>query len=92
MTGKAVPEGALFYASSKRRRIVPITPELRTAVETTAKAIRAMLATGRTPPPVNDERCRACSLHDLCQPEALADAADPARLAALHNALFDPDA
>lgn len=29
MTGKAVAEGALFYAKSKRRRVVSITPELR---------------------------------------------------------------
>jgi CRISPR-associated exonuclease Cas4 len=48
-----------------------------------------MLATGTTPPPVNDERCRACSLRDLCQPEALAHAD---QLGALRRALFDPDA
>jgi CRISPR-associated exonuclease Cas4 len=29
MTGRTVPEGALYYASSKRRRVVAITPELR---------------------------------------------------------------
>lgn len=89
MSGKPVPEGALFYATSKRRRVVPITPELRAAVEATATAIRAMLSAGRSPPPVNDERCRACSLRDLCQPEALADKAE---LVALHDALFDPEA
>jgi CRISPR-associated exonuclease Cas4 len=89
MSGKPVPEGSLFYASSKRRRIVPITSELRDAVETATREIRAMLATGTTPPPVNDERCRACSLRDLCQPEALAHAD---QLGALRRALFDPDA
>ncbi len=89
MSGKPVPEGALFYASSKRRRVVPITSELRDAVETATREIRAMLATGTTPPPVNDERCRACSLRDLCQPEALAHAD---QLGALRRALFDPDA
>jgi CRISPR-associated exonuclease Cas4 len=25
------------------------------------------------PPPVNDARCKECSLKDICQPEALAD-------------------
>jgi len=35
MTGRAVSEGALFYASSRRRRVVPITTKLRTqAIET----------------------------------------------------------
>ena len=89
MTGKPVPEGALFYASSKRRRVVPITPELREAVETAAREIRTMLAAVRTPPALNDERCRACSLRDLCQPEALAHAG---QLASLKRTLFDPDA
>jgi CRISPR-associated exonuclease Cas4 len=32
MTGRSVPEGALYYASSKRRRVVAITPELRALV------------------------------------------------------------
>ncbi len=89
MSGRPVPEGALYYATSKRRRAVPITPALRAAVENAAAEIRAMLAAGHTPPPVNDERCRACSLHDLCQPEALSHAAE---MAFLRDALFDPDA
>jgi CRISPR-associated exonuclease Cas4 len=89
MSGRPVPEGALYYATSKRRRAVPITPALRAAVENAAAEIRAMLAAGRTPPPVNDERCRACSLRDLCQPEALSHAAE---MASLRDALFDPDA
>jgi CRISPR-associated exonuclease Cas4 len=89
MSGKPVPEGALFYATSKRRRVVPITPALRTTVETATAEIRAMLASGQTPPPVNDERCHACSLRELCQPTALSRTAE---LDALHQALFDPDA
>jgi len=89
MSGRAVPEGALFYATSKRRRVVPITPALRTAVETATAEIRAMLTNGQTPPPVNDERCRACSLFDLCQPAALSHGTD---LDQLHQTLFDPDA
>ena len=46
MTGKAVPEGALYYASSRRRRVVPITAALRQDVEDTAQAVRRMLASG----------------------------------------------
>lgn len=89
MTGRPVPEGALFYASSKRRRVVPITPELRVEVAAATSAIRNMLASGRTPPPVNDERCHACSLRDLCQPGALA--AQDLQSVIARN-LFDPDA
>lgn len=86
MTGRAVPEGALFYASSKRRRVVAITAELREQVGQTAAAVRAMLEGGRLPPPTSDaRRCHGCSLRDRCQPEALA------RLAAgADGDAFDP--
>ena len=73
MLGQPVLKGAIFHASSHRRREVAITPELRQRVTETAEAIRAMLASGKLPPPVNDSRCKECSLKDICQPEAVAD-------------------
>lgn len=88
MTGKVVPEGALFYASSRRRRVVPITQRLRTEVEAAVAEVRALLAAGNVPPPVNDERCRACSLIELCQPQALAARAAQADA---RRHLFDPE-
>lgn len=72
MLGRPVTCGAIYHASSRRRREVAITPALRALVIETAEAIRAMLADGRLPPPVNDARCRECSLIELCQPAALA--------------------
>jgi len=91
MTGKVVNEGAIFYASSKRRRVVPITPELREQVTQTAQAIREMLGNTCLPPPLVAEqaarRCKACSLLERCQPQAVS-----AALVAAHAALFDPDA
>lgn len=91
MTGETVNEGALYYASSKRRRIVPITTQLRTAVVQTADAIRKMLVSGKLPTPLRGEqaarRCKACSLQDRCQPQAT-----PAGLLCARAALFDPDA
>ena len=91
MTGKTVNEGALYYATSKRRRVVPITAQLRTEVAQTADAIRQMLASGELPPPLVAEqaakRCKACSLQERCQPQAT-----HAGLNAARAALFDPDA
>ena len=75
MLGRPVPKGAIFHASSHRRREVAITPELRRLVIDTAKAIRAMLASGILPPPVNDSRCKECSLKEICQPDAIANRA-----------------
>ncbi len=89
MTGRAVPEGALFYASSKRRRVVAITPELRALVGHTALAVREMLLAGTLPPPTTDtRRCKGCSLRERCQPEALSRLHDGAAA----RQLFDPDA
>lgn len=87
MTGKPVPVGAIFHASSKRRREVMITDALKQSVVSTIIAIRACLASGRLPPPANDERCRGCSLFDRCQPEALAAREKRQRLA---TTLFQP--
>ena len=92
MTGQAVPEGALYYASSKRRRLVAITPELRARVADTVAAVRAMLRVAKLPPPlIGDlaaQRCKGCSLRERCQPEAAASTA----LLAARAKLFDPDA
>jgi len=91
MLGKPVHEGALYYASSKRRRVVRITPQLRADVARTAGPGRQMLASGQLPPPLMGEqaarRCKACSLIDRCQPHAT-----HAGVAAARAALYDPDA
>lgn len=68
MTGKPVLAGALFYASSKRRRAVKIDTELRARVETAAAAVRGMLDGAVLPAPTFDKRCDKCSLRELCQP------------------------
>jgi CRISPR-associated exonuclease Cas4 len=88
MTGRTVPEGALFYGETKRRIVVLFDVELRKLTETTALAFGALLAEGRTPPPVwRAERCRACSLLDLCRPKAMAKSALGFRNRALTAAL-----
>lgn len=92
MTHRHVPEGAIFYASSQRRRAVPITEALRAQVADTRAAVAAQLASGRLPPPLSGElaaqRCGGCSLHERCQPEASQSAA----LTEARRRLFEPDA
>ena len=85
MLGVTVSLGAIYHASSRRRREVAFTPELRGVVEATVNAVRQMIEQGVLPPPVNDERCRACSLIDACQPAALTDIA---RLKHMQDELF----
>lgn len=75
MTGMPVSRGAIFHFSSRRRREVLIDQALREAVEAAVRSVRALLAATALPAPVNDKRCRECSLKALCQPGALADRA-----------------
>jgi CRISPR-associated exonuclease Cas4 len=93
MTGKPVPQGALFYAETKRRLIVPFDAELRRLTEETALQFGALLAADRTPPAIyRADRCRACSLIELCRPKAGAKSALGFRARAIDAALDDGEA
>jgi CRISPR-associated exonuclease Cas4 len=70
MVGTEIPEGALFYARTRKRTPVPFTAELRRLTEQSAARLHALLAGGTTPPPVNDARCERCSLAPACLPRA----------------------
>lgn len=67
-----VPEGSIFYHSSRRRTKVAFTEELRSLVERTTHAVREILVALQIPPPVHDARCRHCSLNDSCLPAIVA--------------------
>jgi len=91
MTGRPVPEGAIYYASSKRRRPVVVDDALRASVQRTAAAVRQMLAAETLPAPLTADlarqRCGGCSLNDRCQPLAGASTS----MALLRAQLFNPD-
>ncbi len=72
MLERPVPKGAIYYHASRRRREVNFTPELRALTKQIIQETRAMLLSGHTPPPVNDARCRDCSLLRVCMPEVIA--------------------
>jgi len=88
MLCKPVTKGAIYHASSRRRRDVDIDAGLRALVLRTTEAVRATIQNGTLPPPVNDERCTHCSLKDICQPEVMDDRKAQARL---REKLFDAD-
>jgi CRISPR-associated exonuclease Cas4 len=73
MTSSAVPEGALFYAETKRRLTIPFDANLRHLTEQVIADLQVVFDSRDTPPPtVRRERCRACSLLELCRPDAVA--------------------
>lgn len=69
MLGQPVPEGALFYGQPRRRERVVFDTALRAMTEALAADLRALLAAGGLPPPLDhDPRCRSCSLVGICRP------------------------
>lgn len=90
MTGLRVPEGAIYYAASKRRHVVTIDDSRRRAVEGAVASVRHMLRAKTMPAPLTgalaESRCAHCSLRDRCQPLLGRD-----DLASARARLFDPD-
>jgi len=71
---------------------VPFDPELRDLTEATALQFGRLLAEGRTPPAVyKAERCRSCSLIDLCRPKATVRSALNFRSRLIEAALNDAE-
>lgn len=76
MTGQSVPEGALFYGETRRRVEVSFDEALRKLTIDTIAGLVRLFQANKTPPPTEDvKRCRACSLEELCQPDAVRRAA-----------------
>ena len=72
MLGRPVPEGALFYGETRRRKAVAFDTDLRNLTFDTITATRALLLARKTPvAEYQSRRCDACSLIELCQPRLL---------------------
>lgn len=71
----AVPAGAVYYAKTRRRRIVPLTPELRQLTLSTIAAVLALLQAEKVPAAELRPQCEGCSMHQTCLPEITSSAA-----------------
>lgn len=89
MFGAPVERGALYWHGSRERREIEFTDALRSRVERVAADLHEMMTGSTLPPPVNDERCRDCSLRESCLPHVVA-AKGRSRKAALE--LFEVEA
>jgi CRISPR-associated exonuclease Cas4 len=90
MTGHSVSEGALYYATTKRRVAIPFDAALRQLTIETIAQLRDVFATQKTPPAqYRADRCRACSLIELCRPKAASKPAAAWRKRMLTSLLDD---
>lgn len=74
MYGTHIPEGAIFYISSHRRKAVELTDELRDKVRQTVTALTEVQRRLTVPAAQYTAKCRKCSLYDLCMPQGIRSA------------------
>ena len=66
-----IPEGALFYGKTKRRKEIVFDRELRGITENTAIRLHKLVESGITPLPIYEKhKCDNCSLFELCCPKS----------------------
>lgn len=68
MLGRPVRQGSVYHAASRRRRVVAFEPDLRVRTEGAIAGVRALIASGKIPPPVLTPRCHGCSFESDCLP------------------------
>jgi CRISPR-associated exonuclease Cas4 len=78
MLAAKVPAGAVFYGTSRRRREVVFSEDLRHATIRTIQDVRSLFQAGATPAPTSHrERCSGCSMIDVCLPDLYDRPDDP---------------
>jgi len=88
MYGLPVPAGAIYEAGAHARREVVLGDELRGLCRRTIVQVRRLLARAELPPPTDQpQRCRSCSLLDICLPEVVRDRA---LIESLQRRLYTP--
>jgi CRISPR-associated exonuclease Cas4 len=71
MLSVSVPSGAIFYGRTRRRLDVSFDEALRKETEEAAEQARKLIASGMTPHPVYEKRCKSCSLIGECMPKTV---------------------
>ncbi len=64
-----IPEGALFYGKTRRRKEIKFDCELRNLTIKTAENLHKLISSGITPDAEYTKQCDNCSLKELCMPK-----------------------
>ena len=63
-----IPEGAVYYGQTRRRKKVAFSEELRQQVRAALEEMHQYFARGTTPRAKMTRACKSCSMVELCQP------------------------
>ena len=64
-----IPQGYLYYGENRRRSCVTFSDELRDEVQKMSAEMHDLFKKGYTPKAKYGNRCKACSLENLCVPK-----------------------
>lgn len=70
-----IEKGAIYWHASRERKEVVFTETMRAHLEEVVVAVHEMIAGHHVPPPVNDKRCKDCSLKESCLPHVVGNEA-----------------
>lgn len=71
MLNLEIPRGALFYGKTRRRLDVEFDEALRGETRDIAKRLHAFVEKAITPKADYSDKCKACSLLDICMPKMM---------------------
>ncbi|MBU2514678.1 CRISPR-associated protein Cas4 [bacterium] len=64
-----IQSGALFYGDKRRRQQVNFDGVLRLETIQLAKKLHDLISSGKTPAPNYSNKCKSCSLYNICNPK-----------------------
>jgi len=73
MLNVKVEKGAIYWHGSRERKEIVFSDSMRVHLEEVVAAVHEMIAGHHVPPPVNDKRCKDCSLKESCLPHVIGD-------------------
>lgn len=89
--GYTCSEGIIYFAETKQRITIPITPQLEAqTLDAIAQARRVMASQWMPPPLVASPKCPRCSLVGICLPDESVACQNPLVEAGTQGYLFDP--
>ncbi len=71
MLGISVPEGALYYGTTRHRQEVQFDLDLRRETERSIQRLHELIEMRVTPVAVREPKCENCSMVELCMPDAM---------------------
>lgn len=69
MLGRKVTKGYIYYVSSRERVEVKMSSKIQEEIKKTITDIRNLYLSMKIPSGVNDNRCKYCSIKNICLPQ-----------------------